>query len=243
MFWVAGLLALGLALVHLLSPRLTFLGAVPRSAWLSGAGGVAVAYVFLHVLPELAEHRETFADAFGMAGRDAEALVYSVSMAGLAVFYGLERAAKRSRERSRGRGGEDRVETHVFAVHAGSFALYNLLIGYLLLHREEEGLRSLLFFAVAMGLHFLSSDYGLTQHHKDLYDRVGRWLFSAALAAGFALGAVTEVSEATVGLLFAFLAGGVVLNVMKEELPEERRSRFLPFALGAAGYAALLILT
>ena len=49
-----------------------------------------------------------------------------------------------------------------------------------------------------------------------------------------------EPSEFTRSLsfLFAFLAGGVVLNVLKKELPEERESRFLLFALGLAAYAA-----
>ena len=37
------------------------------------------------------------------------------------------------------------------------------------------------------------------------------------------------------------LSGGIVLNVLKEELPSERESRFWPFALGACGYAALLL--
>lgn len=41
--------------------------------------------------------------------------------------------------------------------------------------------------------------------------------------------------------LFAFLAGGVILNVLKEELPEERESRFSAFAGGALLYAALLL--
>lgn len=42
-------------------------------------------------------------------------------------------------------------------------------------------------------------------------------------------------------VLIAFLAGGVVLNVLKEELPEERESRFWAFAIGTALYAALLL--
>ena len=42
--------------------------------------------------------------------------------------------------------------------------------------------------------------------------------------------------------LSSFLAGGIVLNVLKEELPEDRDSSFLPFALGVAGYGALLVL-
>ena len=51
----------------------------------------------------------------------------------------------------------------------------------------------------------------------------------------------TELSDIAVAVLIAFLAGGVVLNVLKEELPEERESRFWAFALGAALYAGLLL--
>ena len=40
-----------------------------------------------------------------------------------------------------------------------------------------------------------------------------------------------------------FLAGHVVLNVLKEELPEDRESKFSAFALGSGAYAALLLAT
>ena len=46
---------------------------------------------------------------------------------------------------------------------------------------------------------------------------------------------------AAITLLTAFLGGGVILNVLKEEVPSERQSRFWAFALGMAGYAALLL--
>jgi len=59
---------------------------------------------------------------------------------------------------------------------------------------------------------------------------------------GWVVGLVVEVSEAATSTLFAFLAGGIVLNVLKEELPEERQSRFWPFAAGAAGYSVLLLI-
>ncbi len=55
MAFVALLMALFLAAVHLFSGRLYFLDSVPRSRWLSIAGGVSVAYVFVNLLPELAE--------------------------------------------------------------------------------------------------------------------------------------------------------------------------------------------
>jgi zinc transporter ZupT len=70
---------------------------------------------------------------------------------------------------------------------------------------------------------------------------VARWILAGAVLGGWALGVAVELPEEAIAVLFAFLAGGIVLNVLKEELPEERESRFLPFLLGSAGYAALLL--
>jgi zinc transporter ZupT len=237
----AAVAALAFSAIHLFIGRLQFLDVVPRSRWLSGAGGVAVAYVFLHILPELAAHRETLVAAFGVGSLAAEMRVYLVALGGLVTFYGLERAANVSRHRSRQQSGEDAVESRLYWIHIGAFALYNLIIGYLLVHREETGAWSLLTFSVAMALHFVTADFGLRQHHKGRYDHSGRWILTAAVILGWLLAVVTPVPELVLALLFAFLAGGVVLNVLKEELPDERESRFWPFLAGAGAYAALLL--
>ncbi|MCE6949452.1 hypothetical protein LAZ29_00515 [Cereibacter sphaeroides] len=240
MILLTALLAAGLGLIHIFIGRLRFLGHVPRSTWLSAAGGVAVAYVFLHILPELGAHQATFARELGLRAQVAETWVFLVGLAGLTTFYGLERLAKTSRSRSRAEGREDAVEARLFWIHLGSFALYNLLIGYLLVHREEPGLVSLLLYAAAMATHFVTSDFGLREDHKHRYDRTGRWIMAGAVVVGWALAAVTRLPDLAMGFLFAFLAGGVVLNVLKEELPEERQSRFWPFLGGAAAYALVL---
>lgn len=241
MLFLTLLLAGGFAAIHIFIGAMRFLAGTPRSRWLSGAGGVAVAYVFLHILPELASHQRTFSQALDLSERLVDSLVYLVALTGLATFYGLERAAKASRQRSRVGGRLDAVGAELFWLHMGSFVLYNVLIGYLLLHREEAGLTSLLIYFVAMALHFLTNDYGLREDHKDRYDHKGRWIIAAAVMGGWALGAVMEIPQILVGFLFAFLAGGVVLNVLKEELPEERQSNFGAFALGTAGYALILL--
>lgn len=247
---LAALLALALlVLVHVVTPSLRFLEGSPRSAWLSIAGGVSVAYVFVHLLPELAAGEEQV----GRAVRDttfAEHHVYLIALLGLAVFYGLDRLAKTSRSRRQGapvRGGRGAEAAAagtgpaVFWIHMGSFAIYNALIGYLLLHREVMTLGALAFFTVAMALHFVVTDYGLNEDHKAPYRRVGRWVLVAAVAVGFLVGAKTELSDAAIAVLTAFLAGGVILNVLKEEVPSERQSRFWAFSAGMAGYAALLL--
>ncbi|MDT0682126.1 hypothetical protein RM543_05480 [Roseicyclus sp. F158] len=229
------------AVVHLGIGWLTFLGRTPRSRWLSGAGGVAVAYVFLHVLPELAEHRSIFAEELGTDEGMAEGVVYSLALIGLVVFYGLERAIKTSRKREMATGQEEAHPAGTFWLHIGSFAAYNVIIGYLLLHREEEGIWSLVIYGIAMALHFVTNDFGLRQDHKARYDHVARWILAGAVLGGWALGSFADLSELSIGFLFAFLAGGVVLNVLKEELPEERESRLWPFVGAAAVYAVLLL--
>ena len=52
---------------------------------------------------------------------------------------------------------------------------------------------------------------------------------------------MTELSKPAIAVPTAFLGGGVILNVLKEEVPSERQSRFWAFALGMAGDAVLLL--
>ena len=215
--------------------KLRFLDVLPRSRWLSAAGGISVAYVFLRIFPELAEAQANI-------GKNLKLLpwiehhAYLAALAGLAIFYGLEKMMK-----ERDSDGSQTSTAGVFWLHIGSFSVYNALIGYLLVHREEMDLRGLAFYSIAMTLHFLVNDFGLRKHHHRNYDRIARWILSVAIITGWAIGTLTEIDRAALDILFAFMAGGVILNVLKEELPEERKSKFLPFAAGIVVYSALLV--
>lgn len=220
--------ALCLAAVHLFASRLRFLDRIPRSRWLSIAGGIAVAYVVVHLLPELAQYQAAVSETSVLAS--AERHLYVVALAGLAVFYGVERWS-----RSASTTGRRRAAATAFVL--GSYALYNALVGYLLARRGE----GTVLFCIAMGLHFVVNDHGLRHDHPETYRRHGRWLLSAAVVGGAAAGMWLAVHEALVGVVLALIAGGTILNVMKEELPAERESRFGAFALGALGYTAVLL--
>ena len=240
--WITAAMVAAFAAIHILIRELRFIDVEPRSRWLSFSGGVAVAYVFLHVLPDLGAHQRAFVDETGLDARAAESLVYALAMVGLATLYGLERAVKVSRAQSREEGGEDVPTDDVMWLHVASYSLLNVLIGYLLLHREETGAWSLGLYFGAMALHFLTVDFGMRQDHARAYDRYGRWIITTAVVAGWIMGLLFEFPPVAIGMIFAFLSGGIVLNVLKEELPEERRSYFLPFLGGAVVYAALVLL-
>jgi hypothetical protein len=211
----------------------------------------------VHLLPELAAGQAEISRATGTAAiHFAERHVYLLGLAGLAVFFGLDKLAKHSRRvaaqksvAGRGANPTDTVlaeaaastSPSIFWIHMGSFSLYNALIGYLLLHREATGLPSLAFFTIAMALHFFVTDFGLNEDHKARYGKTGRWVLFAAVLAGYIAGALTEIPRAGIAMLVGFLAGGVILNVLKEEVPAERQSRFWAFGAGMAVYAFLLL--
>ena len=46
-------LAIMLALVHIFASRTEWLSQWPRRWWISFAGGISIAYIFLDILPEL----------------------------------------------------------------------------------------------------------------------------------------------------------------------------------------------
>lgn len=230
------LAATALAVVHLLAGRVHSIGVLPGRIWLSAGGGAAVAYVFVHLLPELGRGHRIVGEPT-MIGGILERHIYLVALAGFVLFYGLEHLARRGAPREAAT-----VDMWVFWVHVGSFGAYNALIGYLLVHRDERGPVALVLFAGAMGLHFLVTDHGLREHFQERYHDVGRWLLSVAILVGWALGQVIPVTETQLHVLFALLAGGIVLNIIKEELPEHCASRFAPFLAGVAGYTLLLLI-
>lgn len=235
------LMALAFCVVHLFVGHLRFLDRTPRSRWLSFAGGVAVGYVFLHILPELGVHAEVFARATGLEAEIAEEWIYVLSLGGLALFYGIERALSASRDRRREEEGRDRPEHGVFWLHIAASALLVLLIAYLLNHREDASIPGLALYFAAMVLHFVTADFGARAEHPELYDAQARWVLVAATLGGWVLGLALDLPELWIGCVFAFVAGGIGLLVLKEELPEQRKSYFLPFLAGAALYAVLVV--
>lgn len=234
--------AVFLAGVHIFSQILRVLREAPRSRLLSFAGGMTVSWAVLRTLPSLGTDQAVLEAAARTRGMEfLRQHVYLAVLVSILLYYSLERLAKRSRQQRRSEEGVDRASTSVFWLHVGSFALLNFLIGYALPSRVERGVTALLLFALAMVLKFLVSDHGLYADHKELYERIGRWILALAVLAGWTTGYLTYLPETGTALLRAFIAGGVLFNMLKEEMPVERESRPWAFVTGAAAYALLLL--
>ncbi|NEK86747.1 hypothetical protein GCU60_13435 [Blastococcus saxobsidens] len=252
-------LSLLLAALHVAAPRLRGLPLVPERVTGSFAGGLAVAYVFLHLLPEIAEGNEAIGEALSDVLEPTPLLdlgVFLVALAGFAAFYGLDRLA-RSRavaagstggagaggRQAGGEGAGGAEPAGVYWLHLGSFMVYNALITYTMALRLQTGVAFALLFAVAMGLHFVLTDRSLEEHYPHRFPRSGRLLLAAALLLGWGADALfAPTSTVVVALLTALLGGSILLNVFKEELPASGRSSFGWFLAGLTLYAGLLTL-
>jgi len=122
-----------LAATHLAASRFRFLDRSPRTRWLSFAGGVSAAYVFLHILPALRDLQRSLENAEEGWLSYLDQHAYLLALTGMAIFYGLEHAVTRRRSEEEAIEGDA-----IFWVHVGAFACYNALIAYLLV---KSGLR------------------------------------------------------------------------------------------------------
>lgn len=234
------MVALVLCAVYIVAGRLTVLEMQFPRRWLSLAAGVSVAYVFVDILPELGERHRGFVEAAGQGLLFAEQRIYIAALLGFLFFYSLEHLVVASRVQD---APQDGTETNraAFLLHICGYALYSWLIGYLLMNRAIRGWLSLGLYAAAMALHFAVVGNALVREHGHAFRRRGRWLLAASVLAGWATSVMAPVAEVAISRLFAFVAGGVVMTSMNEELPREREGRFWWFVLGSTGYAIVLL--
>ncbi|HEX7880261.1 MAG TPA: hypothetical protein VF720_12680 [Candidatus Eisenbacteria bacterium] len=210
-----------------------------RRSLLSAAAGIAVGYVFIDLLPEMARLQEEFTTAAAGLGRPFfRYRVYSSAMIGFVFFFVLENMVVSARAEAR---SPEAGENAMYWAHLMGFTAYGGLMSYLLWAEEEFDPAGLALYSLAMFLHFWTVDHSLREEHGARYDRYGRWVVVAGLVAGALVGGRGVTSELWVPTIMGFIGGGVVINSLKDELPGRGEGRAMPFVLGAFGYSLLLL--
>ncbi|MBS7847619.1 MULTISPECIES: hypothetical protein [Pseudomonas] len=91
-------------------------------------------------------------------------------------------------------------------------------------------------------MHFLVVDHRLLELHKSSFLSTGRWVLSAAIPLGWAIGLMTVISPPIVTFLLSFVADSMVLMVIQEEFSAARSSSFPAFLVGVCLYSALVFM-
>lgn len=232
-----GVAALLFAAVFLVGDRVRPLGALihPRSM-ASFGGGMAAAYVFVHVMPELHGARQAFAKSVSTHLPYEGMAIYFLALVGFLLFYGLENLHTHlHRADATQRDGLD------FKLNISGFAAYVWLMAYLLVNHFGESHVSLTLYVVALIFHFLALDASLRHEHGAAYARIGRFVLAGMALLGWGMGLLFALPHTVLPLLVAFISGAIIMNSLIMELPSEKEGRFLPFLAGGLLYGVILL--
>jgi hypothetical protein len=186
----------------------------------SFAGGVASAYVFLLVLPKLADQQALLEQA-----TSGWPLIdyfyhhaYAVALAGFVTYYLVNWITDTT---------DATVPRNMRgAVLVLGFGAYSALIGDLIAAQESRPF-ALALFSIALTLHLIGLDLSVYHH----LSRSWNWLRLV----------LSPIPPAIHALVSAWLAGGIIILVVLVELPEKRRPG--AFVAGALTFALLLRLS
>lgn len=217
--------ALILAATHFAAPTLRkFIE--PNEARISSlGGGMAAAYVFIHLLAELDKGHELVGDR-----------IHLFVLFGFLSYYGVEHFLSHAKRNNR-LAERSRLE---FSIQIAIGWVYSWLIMYSMPESiQETGLR-IVPPLVALVLHLIYSDFHLGKEFPSQFDRWGRIALASAPIVGWAGDVIYfQDNPAVSDLLVALLAGAVIYKLFKYELPEHRQSSFVWFLLGVIAFLAL----
>jgi hypothetical protein len=203
---------------------------------LSLSAGIAMAYVFIRVMPELSEERETFVHTTTLPTRFEGMAIYGLALLGFLAFYSIEYLNRRDRvAAAAGKATPD----HDIKVIA--FAVYACLVCYLLLSQLAKSPIGLILYAVAMAVHFLITAHALTEHSGGRYQRLGRFVLAASCLVGWGLSLVTTLPRDVLAMILAFLSGAIIVDSAIAQPPPNEKGGLAPFLAGALLYSLVLI--
>lgn len=193
---------------------------------ISFSGGMAITYVFLHLLPEL-EQGDVSLGRFP---------IHIVALIGFLLFYGAQRWIW-----SQTQDDSQELNKRAFWLQMLFISSYNFLLIYSIPEQFEQSIPFAFIYVLAMSLHLLSTDHHLSEHYKHLFDRQGRYVLIAAVVCGLVTDLFAEAANRTFSnTLTALLTGFLMFNIFKEELPDHKETRFVWFLSGVVFYIFLL---
>lgn len=238
MFYLSLLFIIGFMLIHIFTNYIKLLDRKPKNRLMSFVSGGSIAYVFLHLVPELTHYQEVAEKAqLPVWLENLDYVTYLATLGGIAFFYGISQLNDKSQAKNEKEQDITRPSRPVFALEILSFSLYNMLIGYLLVDLSGEKVADYFIYFIVFSFHFVANNRVLHLTHEDLYTNVGRWILAASVLIGWLIYNLTETNELLIAFFSAFLTGGVILNILNDELPVEKNSSYPSFIAG------LLIIT
>ena len=156
-------------------------------------------------------------------------IIIYLSVVFLSLASATQAAENTPESNVRPRLSTDEIEKQI---QGACFCLYNLLIGYMLFNIPRTGILPFLLVALVISAHLMGMDHLFYKWHANFYKLTLKWLMAISLIAGWLVGLTIKLPETFKASSSAFIAGGILINVITEKLPERERDHLRPFLAG-----------
>lgn len=206
---------------------------------LSVSAGVGISYVFLVLLPKLAEIQSAIdLDADTDALLPAGLHVYLAALTGFVIFLLVAK-----KDLSEDRLGIGQKPSSTTLLVASVFGLYNAQIGFLLGDWPFASLLGYFGLTFAFGMHFIGINYHLWMHYPKRYRRYFRSIFSLGLLLGWLASFLSDQLGPAFKFSTLFVVGGIIITAIREEIPPKEAANIPYFLLSVAATSLFIVST
>jgi hypothetical protein len=228
----SGVAVLVIAATHIFFPAFDKATAKHRRLLLPFTAGIAIGYVFLYLLPKLSDYTALIIKESAFGWEFLHYRLYLLALVGFLVYLAIDRLSL----------PEHPYAKRVRLIQGAGFCFYNVLIGYIVFSLPRPGILPYLLGTFAICAHFIGIDHQLRRWQEAAYDRYLRWLIAASVLAGWGISLFFELPKEFLMSATALLSGGIIINVMTEELPDKREGRLAPFLAGVVFFLLMVII-
>jgi hypothetical protein len=217
------------ASVHLFAAKIRRLNVKTQGIFLSAGGGIALAYVFVDLLPKLCKSNLVVQKALSGFFPYFERHVYILALIGFLLFFIVDKTQLILPKKQ------------AFWFPFIAYAIFNFFVGYAVVDKDDPDVQPLALFTFAITLHYFVNDYSLNRNHGQTYQQIGKWILILSLFLGWFTGISVTLLEPAIALIGAFIAGGVMMNVIRHELPKTNPNSLATFLVSAFIYTIILL--
>ena len=228
----SAVVVLVIALTHILFTVFDKASAKHRRLVLPFTAGIAIGYVFLYMLPKLSEYTSLMVEKDIGGWEFAHYRLYLLALVGFLAYLVIDRLSVTDQANVK----------RVYLVQGAGFCFYNLLTGYIVYSLPRFGVLPYVLGTLAMCAHFIGIDHQLRHRQEVVYDKYLRWLIAASVLVGWGVSLFFKLPKEFLMSATALLSGGIIINVMTEELPDKREGRLAPLLAGVFFFIIIVII-
>ncbi len=234
----------GLALlicVHIFCGKQTWWQFFEAHGWVSFSAGSSVAYVFIHVFPEIGVLQHQISETLNQQSSHHffNQPLYLTVLVGICLPYLLDTLELRYTEHKNQQ--HKQIHKNIFIIRKLLYMLYNLMVAYMIVNRHSEGVLSMKMIVVVLAMHFIVLNANFRETYPELFKKHIRWFAIIGLVLGAVLGKITALPSFTLSYLFALIGGTLTYIALKQELPKTNHRSPFHFLAGVVCFSLLIL--